>query len=203
MTKKFLTIVAILSLSGLAASCSSSDNAANANANTTTASTAPVKTAGPDNSEITTTNENGVRTETRTFKDNPRISKIVVTTRNGKSTAKAYSPGGEEHELSAPEKALNATGEAIADSAGFVKDKTVDVADKSKDVGKEVVDKTKETGKTIGEKTVSGTEKVIDKTADTAKTVGSKTKEGAKAVVNKTAEGAKATGKAVKKVIPH
>jgi hypothetical protein len=144
-----------------------------------------------------------VRTETRTFRDNPRVSRVVVTTRDGRTTAKAYSPNGEERELSEPEKALNATGEAIADSAGWVKDKTVDAFDKSKDVGKDVVDKTKDTSKTVGEKTVEGTKKVVDKSADTAKTIGSKTKEGAETVVDKTAEGAKKTGKAVKKVIPH
>ncbi len=195
MIKKFLTIIAILSLSILAASCASSDNATTANANANTNadnSAATTTTTGPDNSEIVTTNVNGVRTETRTFRDNPRVSRVVVTTRDGRTTAKAYSPGGEERELSEPEKALNATGEAIADSAGWVKDKSVEAYDKSKDVGKDVVDKTKE-----------GTNKVVDKSTDAAKTIGSKTKEGAETVVDKTKEGAKKTTKAVKKVIPH
>jgi major membrane immunogen (membrane-anchored lipoprotein) len=151
--KKFLTIISILSLSILAASCSSSDNGAATNANTST-ETNTATTAGPDNSDITTTNENGVRTETRTFRDNPRVSKVVVTTRDGKTTAKAYSPSGDERELSQPEKALNATGEAIADSAGWVKDKGSDVVDKSKDVTKDAVDKTKDVSKTVGERTV-------------------------------------------------
>lgn len=192
MIKKFLTIISILSLSMLAASCASSDNAANtnANANTDSTTTATTTTVGPDNSEVITTNTNGVRTETRTFRNNPRVSRVVVTTRDGKTTARAYSPSGEERELSVPEKALNATGEAIADAVGFVKDK-----------GGDVIDKTKETGKTVGEKTVEGTEKVVNKTADAAKTVGSKTKEGAEIVVDKTKEGVKKTGKAVKRVI--
>ena len=203
MIKKFLTIAAILSLSILAASCASSDTAnTNANANTNSAPTTAT-TAGPDDTEIITTNENGVRTETRTFRNNPRVAKVVVTTRDGKTTAKAYSPSGEERELSEPEKALNATGEAIADSAGWVKDKSVDVFDKSKDVGKDVVDKTKDTTKTVADKTVEGTNKVIDKTTSTAKTAGSKTKQGAETVVDKTKEGVKKTGSAVKKVIPH
>ena len=191
--KKFLTLSAILSLAIMAASCSSADNTANSNANT--GNTASTTKLGPDNSEITTTNENGVRTETRTFKGNSRISKIVVTTKDGKSTAKAYGPNGEERELSAPEKALNATGDAIADSAGWVKDKSVDTT-------KDVADKTKDATKTVADKTVEGTEKVVNKTADTAKTAGTKTKEGAKAVVNTTKEGAKKTGNALKKVIP-
>jgi hypothetical protein len=203
--KTFLTIIAILSLSILTASCASSDNAANTNTNANTDTTAATNTTvpGPDDTEIITTNENGVRTETRTFRNNPRVSKVVVTTRDGKTTAKAYSPTGEEREMSAPEKALNATGEAIADSVGWVKDKGSDVVDKSKDVGKDVVDKTKETSKTVAEKTVEGTEKVVNKSVDVGKTVGSKTKEGAETVVDKTKEGVKKTGKAVKKVIPH
>ena len=200
MIKKFLTMIAILSLAILAAGCSSTDNTANSNANT--GNTAATTTTGPDDTIITTTNENGVRTETRTFKNNPRISKVVVTTRDGKTTAKAYGPNGEERELSAPEKALNATGEAIADSAGWVKDKSIDVADKTKEVTKDVVDKTKDTAKTVGEKTVEGTEKVVDKGVDIGKTVGSKTKEGAKTVANKTVEGAKKTTNTIKKVIP-
>ncbi len=186
MIKTFLTMIAILSVSLLLTSCSRTDNAANTNSNTNGAATATTTTAGPDDSEIITTNENGVRTETRTFHNNPRVAKVVVTTRDGQTTAKAYSPSGEEREMNAPEKALNATGDAIADSAGWVKDK-----------GGDVVDKTKDTGKTVGEKTAEGTEKVVDKG------VGSKTKEGTKAVVDKTKEGVEKTGKAVKKVIPH
>src|SRR2546425_8459133 len=110
--------------------CTKSDNTTNANANANTES-ATTTTTGPDNSEITTTNENGVKTETRTFKDNPRVSRIVVTTRDGNRTVRVYSPSGEEREMkSGPEKALDATGEAVADSVGFVKDKGGDVVDK-------------------------------------------------------------------------
>src|SRR5215831_3450698 len=179
----------MVSLSIVAASCSKSDDAST---NANSGATATTKT-GADNSEITTTNENGVRTETRVFHNNPRISKVVVTTRDGKTTAKAYGPNGEERELSAPEKAMNATGDALADSAGWAKDKGSEVVDTSK----EAVDKTKDAGKTVGEKTVSGTEKVIDKSASTAKTVGTKTKQGAEAVADKTKEGAKKTENAV------
>ncbi len=195
MNKKILIAMVVGALALMTSSCAS-DNTSNANANsnvapTTTSSTAP--TAGPDNSEITTTNENGVRTETRTFRDNPRVSKVVVTTRDGNRTVKVYSRSGEEREMkSGPEKALDATGDAIADSVGFVKDKSIDVADKTKDTTKTVVDKTKE-----------GAETVKDKTTDAAKTVGEKTKSGANTVIDKTKEGAKKTGKAIKKVIPN
>src|SRR5215467_4301988 len=157
--------MAIVSLATFAASCSHTDTTSNTNTNTNTGNTAATTTTteGPDNSTITTTNENGVRTETRTFRDNPRISKVVVTTtKDGNKTVRAYSPSGEEVEVkSAPEKALDATGSAIADSAGWAKDK-----------GGDVVDKTKETGKTVGEKTAEGTEKVVNTGANTAKEVG-------------------------------
>src|SRR5438093_69723 len=137
--KKFLTIVAILSLATLAASCSSRDNATTntiANANSENSSAMTTTTTGPDNSEITTTNENGVRTETRTFRDSPRVPRVVVTTRDGNRTVKVYSPSGEEREMkSGPERALDATGDAIADAVSFVVDKSKDVVGKTKDVG--------------------------------------------------------------------
>src|ERR1043166_7149443 len=74
-------------------------NATAANANTTgdnaTASTRPA----PDNSEVTTSvDANGNRTETRTFKNNPHISKVVVTTHNGERTVRATSSPAEEGE---------------------------------------------------------------------------------------------------------
>jgi hypothetical protein len=204
---KFLGIIAITSFAIFTASCTRTDETAanaNVNANANNSSTMATTTTGPDNSEIATTNENGVRTETRTFRDNPRVSKVVVTTRDGNRTVTVYSKTGEEREMkSAPERALDATGDAIADSVGFVKDKSVDVGEKTVDVSKDVVDKTKDVGKTVGKKTAEGTEKVADKSVDTAKTIGSKTKEGATTVIDKTKEGAKKTGKAIKKVIPN
>jgi ElaB/YqjD/DUF883 family membrane-anchored ribosome-binding protein len=199
-------IAALASLLMFGAGCSSSNNAnttANTNANTDTANTAPATAPGPDNSQITTTNENGVKTETRTFSNNPRVSKVVVTTRDGNRTVKVYSPSGEEREMkSEPEKALSATGEAIADSVGFVKDKGSDVVDKSKDTTSTVVDKTKEGTKTAIDKTKEGAETVKDKSTSTAKTVGSKTKAGANTVIDKTKEGAKKATNTAKKIIP-
>jgi hypothetical protein len=160
-------------------------------------------TTAPDNSEITVKNENGVRTETRTFRNNPRVSKVVVTTRDGVRTVKVYSPNGEEREMKGDtERALDATGDAIADSAGWVKDKSVDAGEKTVDVSKDVADKTKEGAKTVANKTVDTSKTVVNKTVDTTKTVADKTKSGTKAVVNKTAEGVKKTGNAIKKVIP-
>jgi len=201
--KKLLKIAtASLACAFLLAGCSKSSETTNNNANSeAVATTRP----GPDNSEIsTTTDANGVKTETRTFKNNPHISKIVVTTKNGVKTARVYSRNGEEKELSnsQSQNVLEETGDAIANSAGFVasktvegaekaKDKTVEGAEKAKDVGSDAAAKTKDTAKVVGEKTVSG-----------AKTVTAKTVEGAKKAGEKTTEAAKKTGNAVKKVLP-
>jgi hypothetical protein len=146
---------------------------------------------GPDNSEITTTTDaNGVKTETRVFRDNPRVSKVVVTTRNGQRTVRVYSPSGQDKEVNDVGDALEVTGDKIADAAGWVADKSVDAA--------------KATGsalETAGEKTVEGAKTVGEKTAEGAKTVGEKTAEGAKTVGKKTAEGAKKTASAIKKAV--
>ncbi len=182
MKNKILVTVALAALVGGAAGCSSDNTNANVNANANeivaTSSTRP----GPDNSEITTSvDANGAKTETRVFHDNPRVSRVVVTTRDGKRTATVYAPSGEAREVNKnePEDWMEAAGSKIADAAGFVASKTGDV-----------VDATKEGAKTVG-----------DKTADTARTVGSKTAEGTKTVVEKTGEGAKKTVRAIKRAV--
>lgn len=187
MMRRFLIGLAVLSLAVLGSGCSSSETT-NTNANTTTET---VTTTAPDDSEIATVNQNGVKTQTRTFKNNPRVSRVVVTTRDGNSTVEVYSPSGEKREMkSAPERALSATGDAIADSVGFVKDKGSTAVDKTKEGTKTVIDKSSDTAKTVGSTTAKTTKKVANKTADTTKTV-----------VDAAAEGAKKTGKAIKKVI--
>lgn len=206
MNKRVLVLMVVM-LAALAAGCSRNE-AANANdtanANATAANTT---TAGPDNSEITTSvDANGVRTETRTFRNNPRISRVVVTTRDGRRTVRAYSPSGEEREVKSDENVLEATGDKVASAAGFVADKSEDAvgeaASGAKKVGSEAADKAED----VGDKTVSGAKKVGSVTADKAEDVGDKTVSGAKKVGDKTVEGAKKVGsetkKAVKKVIP-
>ncbi|HKS10111.1 MAG TPA: hypothetical protein VJS13_11225 [Pyrinomonadaceae bacterium] len=205
MNKRVLVLMLTM-LVALAAGCTRNEAAnapdqANANANTTAAN--GTTTTGPDNSEITTSvDANGVRTETRTFRNNPRISRVVVTTRDGRRTVRATSPSGEEREVTTDENVLEATGDKVASAAGFV-------ADKSKDAVGEAADKTED----VGDKTVSGAKKVGSETkkvgaeaADKAEDVGDKTVSGAKKVGDKTVEGAKKVGsetkKAVKKVIP-
>jgi hypothetical protein len=112
----------LVMLVALAAGCNRNE-AANANdqANANATAANGTTTAGPDNSEITTSvDSNGVRTETRTFKNNPRISRVVVTTRDGRRTVRAYSPSGEEREVNTDDNVLEATGDKIASAAGFV-----------------------------------------------------------------------------------
>lgn len=174
MKQKILCGVAIAALAITVAGCSATDNA-NTNANAGAAVATNTTRVGPDNSEITTSvDANGVKTETRVFHNNPRVSRVVVTTRDGKRTVTVYAPSGEARELNKnePEDVLEATGTAIADAAGFVANKTVEGV------------------QTIGEKTAEG-----------AKTVGEKTVEGAKTVGEKTAEGAKKTGRAIKRAV--
>jgi hypothetical protein len=189
--RQFLIGLIITALAFLSVACSESSES-NTNANANTGDTA--STTAPDNSEVTTTKDsNGVKTETRTFKNNPRVSKVVVTTENGNRTVKAYSPSGEEKDVSKSEPkpdVLHATGDAIADAAGWVKDKSETAYDKTKEGAKTVADKTVDTSKTVANKTKQGAKKVGDKTVDTTKTV-----------VDKTVEGAKKTGNAIKKVV--
>ena len=74
-------------------------------------------TLAPDNSEVvTTTDANGTKTETRTFKSHPRVSKAVVTTSAGKQLARVYFHTGEERELPADkiQIALEASGDELA-----------------------------------------------------------------------------------------
>ena len=179
MRNKFLIGVAVAILGG-AAGCTPADNAnVNANANATVAATT-TRTA-EDGSEITTTTDaSGVKTETRVFRNNPRVSRVVVTTnRDGRRTVRAYSATGEDKEVNDVGDALEVTGDKIADAAGWV-------ADKTKDGVAEAGDKLEDLG---------------DKTASGAKKVGRKTVEGAKTVGEKTAEGAKKAGSAIKKAV--
>ena len=180
MNKKLFIGMIVLALSSFIAGCSS--NQANTNANATETR------LGPDNSEITTTTDStGTRTETRTFRDNSRVSKVVVTTRDGRRTVKVYSKTGEEKELTQEVgDALEATGDKLADAAGWV-------AANAEPAVKEIGDKAED----VGDKAKSGAKEVADKAED----VGDKTKSTAKTVANKTVEGAKKTGKTIKKVV--
>jgi hypothetical protein len=184
--------VAILAVGGAACTSEGASGNANTNANVNATLASETTRPGPDGSEITTsTDANGVKTETRVFHNNARVSKVVVVTRDGKRTTTVYSPSGESRGLKEEVgDGLSATGDAIADGAGWVADKSEDVADKTKEGAKTVGEKTAEGAKTVGEKTAEGAKKVGNKTVEVGKTVG-----------EKTASGAKKTGKAIKKAI--
>jgi hypothetical protein len=140
--------------------CSTADNA-NHNTNGNMATAKETIRPAPDDSEITTSiDPNGVKTETRVFHNNPRVAKVVVTTRDGKRTTTIYAPSGESKDLKEEAgDALVATGNALADAAGFVAEKTVELADKTKEGAKKVGEKTAEGAKTVGEKTAEGAKK--------------------------------------------
>lgn len=213
MTKK-ICLLTMMMLVAFAAGCSA-NTAQSTDQNAATAAASPVP--APDNSEITTAvDASGTRTETRTFRNNPNISKVVVTTRDGRRTVRAYSPRGEEREVNTEENVLEATGDAVAKSAGFIADKGEDLAGETQAVGEEVADKAEDVGdkaknvgekavdksKEVGEKTVDASKNVGEKAVDVTKKAGEKGVDGAKKVGEKTVEGAKKAGSAVKKVIP-
>ena len=197
-----LSIAGVLLIALFAIGCAKSDE----HANTSTAGETATRTAA-DNSEITTSvDAAGTKTETRIFKNNPRVAKVVVTTRkDGTRTVKAYSPSGEEKEVtgSDSDNILEATGDKVADGAHFVADKAEDVGSATKKGAEKVADKTVDTAKDVSKKTVDTAKTVGEKTVDTTKTVGEKTASGTKAVVKGAETGVKKTGSAVKKVIPN
>ena len=201
MSKRILIGLSMAVIAAVGVGCSQRESA-NANANANTVATTTTRPA-PDNSEVMTTiDANGVKTETRTFQNNPRVSKVVVTTRNGQRTVRAYSKSGEEKDVNDVGDALVVTGDKIADAAGWVAGKGKDVAGATKKGTTVAGEKTVEAAKTVGSKTAGAAKTVGSKTADTAKTVGEKTAEGAKTVGEKTKEGVEKTGKALKKIIP-
>jgi ElaB/YqjD/DUF883 family membrane-anchored ribosome-binding protein len=188
VSKNFIIALVLMALTVCFGCQSASQSNANANENANS-STAATTQPAPDNSEVTTTTDsNGTKTQTRVFRDNPNVSKVVVTTRDGKRTTTVYSKNGEAKEIKDDVgDALNATGDKVAESAGWVKDK-----------GETAVDKTKEGANEVGDKA----EDVKDKATSTTKSVAHETKQGAKTVINKAEDVTKKTGKTIKKVIP-
>ena len=200
MKKFYLLTILVFAAAGIG--CSTYE-AANYNGTQNPAQAQAAQPA-PDNSEITTSvAADGTKTETRTFKNNPRISKVVVTThKDGTRTVKAISPSGEEREVKTDENVLEATGDKVAEGAGFVAEKSKDAVGEAGDKAEDVKDKTVSTTKKVANEVGDKAEDVKDKTVSTTKTVGQKSVEGAKKVGDKTVEGAKKAGSAVKKVIP-
>jgi hypothetical protein len=194
----------VLCVALLSVGCAGDDGtrntaAANANANAnagalaTTAGTDPSVRVAPDNSEIRTEAAGGVTTETRTFRNpSSRIERVVVTTRDGRRTARVHYRDNTVRELpeSEVEQALGATADALVSAGG----KVVDV---SKDVGAEAADKAED----VGDKAVSGAKKVGSEAADKAEDAGGKAASGAKKAGSAAAKGAKKVGGAVKDAV--
>lgn len=193
--------LALLTLTVIGAGCSKADNTKTegtnpADPNTASANTSPVNptmtqvptgtdptqnvavqpnpaVAGPDNSEVQTVmDQTGVVTETRTFKNNKYVTKVVRTTSDGTNrTVKVYNSKGESRTLSKDkvENAMKETGDALAAAAGWTVDKSKDAASATKEGALTVAEKTTEGAKTVAEKTVEGAKKVGSKTAAGAK----------------------------------
>ncbi|MGH9875580.1 MAG: hypothetical protein ACRD9S_24245 [Pyrinomonadaceae bacterium] len=160
MSKRLLIVFGIATLAAFGAGCTTTGGA-NAGANTNATVVVDTTRAVPDDSEIATSvDAYGVKTETRVFHNNPRVAKVVVTTRDGKRTTTVYAPSGESKDLKDEVgDALSATGNAIADGAGWTADKAEDVGDKTKEGAKTAGEKTAEGAKTVGEKTAAGAKK--------------------------------------------
>jgi serine/threonine protein kinase len=112
--------------------------------------------AAPDDSEIITTlSADGLKTETRTFRGNSRVAKVVVTTRDEKRSARVYSNAGDVRDL--PQdmiaSALEATGDSLAEAVGFAV--PVDAKGKSVAVTKPESQKALPRVKTSGRKTTA------------------------------------------------
>ena len=207
--KRLLCGACALALAAVAAGCNSdtanSNNtntavASNVNASNTNAEVAATKQTLPDGSVITTETVNGVKTETRTFSDpQGRVERVVVTTRDGKKTARVYYRDKTVRELpdNEVERALSATGDAIVSAGGKVvetsKDVGAAVADKAEDIPSEADDAARATAK--------GAKKVGTETADKAEDVGGATVNGAKKAGKATAKGAKKVGGAIKDAV--
>src|SRR3954465_11269185 len=101
MRKNLWTISLLAGVAAISACSAGPDNVNGNAANVSTANTAPVNSTvssesrtSTDAESVTTrtTDANGTVTETRTFSNHPRVSKVVVTTdRSGKRVARVYS----------------------------------------------------------------------------------------------------------------
>jgi gas vesicle protein len=172
----------------------------NANANGASSNVAGGVQTAPDNSEVRTEAAGGVTTETRTFKDpKSRVERVVVTTRDGKRTARVYYRDRTVRELpeNDVERALSATGDALASAGGKVVDVSKEVggavADKAEDVPSEADDAARAAGR--------ATKKAGAEVGDKAEDVGGATVNGAKKAGKATAKGAKKVGGAIKNAV--
>jgi hypothetical protein len=203
-----LGLAALATACGDNANTTANVNLANANAavasntsvNANASSTGAEMRTAPDNSEIRTDTAGGVTTETRTFKDpKSRVERVVVTTRDGKRTARVYYRDKTARELPEGdvERALSATGDALASAGGKIVDVSKEVggavADRVEDVPSEADDAARAAGR--------GAKKVGAEVGDKAEDVGGATVNGAKKAGKATARGAKKVGGAIKNAV--
>lgn len=138
-------------------------------------------TPGKDNSEIQIAmdTKTGDVTETRTFKNNKNVTKVVRTTSGTKRTVTVYNSKGQSKTLpeSKIDSAMDETGDALAAAAGWTVEKSKDAASATKEGAETVIDKTVQGSKTVGEKTVDGAKKVGEKTVEGAKKGANKVKD--------------------------
>jgi hypothetical protein len=234
--KKLFAGLGTLALAAFAAGCSDNANTNTANTNaansnivatstTNSMSGAPASSevvTAPDNSEVRTEMVNGVETKTRTFKDpNSRVERVVVSTRNGKRTARVYYRDRTVKELpdNEVERALDATGSALVSAGGKAVDVTKEVGSEVGDKAEDAYGKTKDVGKTVGREvgdkaedvggaTVNGAKAagrgakaVGAEAADKAEDIGGATVNGAKKAGSATVKGAKKAGSAIKNAV--
>ena len=200
---RFFTGVCALALAAAAAGCGDDSNKTTANANLTNANAvvaadAPAgERAAPDNSVITSETDGGVTTETRTFRDpDSRVERVVVTTRDGRRTARVYYRDRTVKELpeSEVEQALGMTADAIYSAGG----KVVDV---SKEAGSAVADKVEDVPNEVDDAAraaAGGAKRVGSEVGDKAEDVGGAAVGGAKKAGKATVKGAKKVGGAVR-----
>ena len=206
--KRLFVGACALALAASAAGCgddarntTTSANLANANAaaavNAEAGNTAAGERAAPDNSVIATETAGGVTTETRTFRDpKSRVERVVVTTRDGRRTARVYYRDRTVKELPESEvgQVMGMTADAIYGAGGKVVDVTKDagsaVADKVEDVPNEVDDAARAAG--------GAAKRVGAEVGDKAEDVGGAAASGAKKAGKATVKGARKVGGAVK-----
>ncbi|HZI18826.1 MAG TPA: hypothetical protein VEY09_09545 [Pyrinomonadaceae bacterium] len=215
MLKRLKTTSGVLLLAGVAmvaAACGGANtetantntNATGVNANVGAAGAENSMTAetrvGPDNSEIRTENTGGVRTETRTFRDtNSPVERVVVTTRDGRRTARVYYRDRTVRELPEDriESALNATGDALVAAGGRVVDVSKEIGAQAADKTEDALDEAADKAEDVGGAAARGAKKVGSEAADKAEDVGDKAASGAKKVGKEAVKGAKKVGDAI------
>jgi hypothetical protein len=196
------SLMGLLLLSGLLSACEQISNSPAVPSPTpavvivTSPTVAPVRTVtntrtieNKDGSiTLVTTYNDGTISEERTFKSGRLVRVARNTNAAGQRTVKVtYRADAREVELqdqSWADKAMDATGDALATAASKTKQGAIEVADKAEDVG---------------DATKKGVKKGVNEAGDKAEDVGAATKKGVKKGVREVGDKAEDVGDAVKK----